>query len=243
MKKAFWFTVFMLCFIFCYGQKDIISVDYEKHPQFPGGEAEMNKFIYENLIYPQSALEKQVEGKVMVRFLVRKTGELDSIKVIKGIDEDCDALAINIVRKMPKWEPGGMAGDLSKTDIWVTLPIVFKLPNKYIDGERIYMRPEQLPRFPGGEDELYKFINSHKKYPVIDCGGHPHEQGRIIIRFTVTKDGKIKNPEILRSKMSNYFDQEALRVINIMPDWEPAKHDGKLVNSFYVLPIVFRFPY
>lgn len=67
----------------------------------------------------------------------------------------------------------------------------------------------------------------------------PCFQGRVIIRFIVTKQGKIAKPAIIKS-LTSAADKEALRVINLMPDWIPGKHKGELVDVYYTIPIVFR---
>lgn len=221
--------------VLCIGQdKEIIFREYETHPSFPGGETEMYKFIQSKFYYPQSALKDSIQGRVITRFLVRKTGDVDSIKVIKGIHPECDKVAMDILKAMPKWNPGSQMG--RNIDVWFTLPIKFKLPDV-----EIVKSPNQLPTFPNGDNALYDFIIKNKKYPVVEheCYEGHCCQGRIIIRFIVTKEGKIQLPEIVKG-LTPILNKEALRVVNIMPDWIPAKHKGENVDAYYILPIVFR---
>ena len=196
----------------------------------------MYEFINKRLVYPQSALNDSIEGRVTVRFLVRETGDLDKITLIRGIHPECDSLALQIVRAMPRWNPGSMHGSAKKEDIWFTLPITFRLPYKMVDGEKVFVTPDIFASFPGGESELYNFINANKKYPVCTC---ELPQGRVTVRFIVTKEGKITNPVILRNLHPD-MDKEALRVISLMPDWIPAKQGDENVNSYFTMPVVFR---
>lgn len=97
----------------------------EQMPGFPGGEAEMNKFISENLKYPIVAQESGIQGRVTIRFVVTKTGEISDVTVVRGIDPSCDKEAVRVVKSMPKWIPGKQNG--LNVPVYFTLPIVFKL--------------------------------------------------------------------------------------------------------------------
>jgi len=218
----------------CFGQDKKISNDnifypVEKYPQFPGGETELYKFIQDKLYYPHSAFRDSIQGRVIIRFMIRKTGDIDSVRLIRGIHPDCDKIAMNIVKAMPKWSPGNQMGEV--VDVWFTLPIIFKLPEIEI------VSPEQLPSFPGAEQALFKFIAENLKYH--GCSEGPCPQGRVTIRFIVTKEGKIEAPEIIRG-ITPTLDNEAIRIVSIMPKWIPAKHKGKNVDAYFTLPIVFR---
>ena len=104
-------------------------VPYEIQPQFPGGEEELIYFIKKNLNYPKDAILKKIQGKVIVRFMITPTGDVTNIKVLRGIGKGCDREAVRVIRKMPKWEPGGIVGDCYPCEVWYTIPIVFKLPD------------------------------------------------------------------------------------------------------------------
>ncbi|MDG1174910.1 MAG: energy transducer TonB [Flavobacteriales bacterium] len=97
----------------------------ETQPSFPGGEEELFKFIRQNTVYPDSAKENGINGKVYVQFVVTKTGEVNDIKVIRGIGGGCDEAAVAVVSKMPNWIPGEQRG--KKIDVRFVLPISFKL--------------------------------------------------------------------------------------------------------------------
>jgi len=98
----------------------------EIKPMFPGGEAELAKFIKANIQYPQAAIDDGVEGTVMVTFAVNENGKVFSPKLKEekvgyGLDEE----ALAAVRKMPKWTPGRIKGKNVKT--YYDLPITFSL--------------------------------------------------------------------------------------------------------------------
>lgn len=104
-------------------EKPFVTV--EQMPTFPGGETEMHKFINDNLKYPVVAQESGIQGRVTIRFVVTKTGTIEDVTVIRGIDPSCDKEAVRVVRAMPKWIPGKQNG--LNVPVYFTLPIVFRL--------------------------------------------------------------------------------------------------------------------
>ena len=107
------------------GNDSIYYNGVEQMPQFPGGEVELMKFIKDNLHYPTVAAENGIEGRVTIRFVVRRNGEVTDITVIRGFNPACDKEAIRVVKLMPKWTPGRQNG--RDVPVYYTLPILFKL--------------------------------------------------------------------------------------------------------------------
>jgi len=97
----------------------------EQMPQFPGGEEELMKFILGNLRYPSVAKEVGIEGRVIVRFVVSKTGEVTNVEILRGLDPSCDKEAKRVVSMMPKWIPGKQNG--RSVPVYFTIPIVYRL--------------------------------------------------------------------------------------------------------------------
>jgi len=105
------------------------------------------------------------------------------------------------------------------------------------DSLKPFMFVEQMPEFPGGNDSLKGFINRTIKYPELAKESDP--EGTIYVNFVVESDGSITNPIILRG-IGSGCDEEALRVIKLMPKWIPGKQNGKVVRVQYNLPIKFK---
>ncbi|MDR1091844.1 MAG: energy transducer TonB [Prevotella sp.] len=91
----------------------------EQMPSFPGGEAEMQKFIRDNLKYPVVDEESGIHGRITVRFVVSKTGDIKDIQAIRG-GILCDSL-VSVVKRMPRWIPGRQNGEA--VDVYFTLPM------------------------------------------------------------------------------------------------------------------------
>jgi len=132
MKKLLiLFTLFTPQFIF--SQQDstnkteevIFDGIAETMPEYPGGQAEMIKFIIKNIEYPTIAQENNISGKVYVRFVVEKDGNISDIKVVRGVSPELDQEAIRVIKMMPKWKPGTQRGEPVR--VTFTLPINFTL--------------------------------------------------------------------------------------------------------------------
>jgi len=104
---------------------DAPFVVVEQMPQFPGGEKEMMKFIYDNLKYPVLAQEMGVSGTVIVNFVIDREGQITGIKVSRSIGGGCDEEAIRVLEKMPRWSPGRQGGKTVRVSY--TLPFKFLL--------------------------------------------------------------------------------------------------------------------
>lgn len=105
--------------------KDSEFLVVDQQPEYPGGMTALYKDISKNLKYPKKAKKLGVSGKVFVSFVVRKTGELESIKIVKGIGAGCDEEVIRIMEKLKRWKPGYK--DEKAVDVTMILPITFKL--------------------------------------------------------------------------------------------------------------------
>lgn len=99
--------------------------------------------------------------------------------------------------------------------------------------------PRFSPNFPEGPDSLESFLRNNLTYP--EKAKSEYVQGKVYIGFMINKNGKIVKPRIL-SSASEDLDKEALRVVNMMPDWKPGTAGGTPVDVQYILPIDFITP-
>jgi protein TonB len=93
----------------------------EVMPSFPGGNAEFYEYISKNLKYPKKAIKANVEGKVIVRFVVDENGDISDIEILKGIGFDCDEEAVRVLQSSPDWNPGKQRGRNVKVRVMVPL--------------------------------------------------------------------------------------------------------------------------
>ena len=105
--------------------KDEVFMVAEQMPEFPGGMKELLKFLQNNLKYPENAMKNNVQGRVIVQFVVEKDGTLTEFKVARSVDPDLDAEALRVLQIMPKWKPGMQRGKIVRVKF--TVPVSFKL--------------------------------------------------------------------------------------------------------------------
>jgi TonB family protein len=217
--------------------KDVYTI-VEEMPQFPGGYTALRKYLAYNIKYPRSAVEKNIQGKEFVSFVITKTGSVSDAKIVMGVDPSLDQEALRVVNSMPSWIPGKQGG--KDVDVQYTLPINFVLEApaevKGNQDNAPYTVVEQMPEFPGGIEALRTYLMSNIKYPA-----EAHQkgiQGKVFVSFVVTKTGSITSAKIVRG-VDPLLDQEAMRVVQSMPTWIPGKQGGKDVDVQYTIPINF----
>ena len=105
--------------------KEEIFRSVEQMPQFPGGDAALMKYLSSHINYPPMAAENNVQGKVILQFVVEKDGRVGEVKVARSVDKDLDKEAIRVVKSLPKFTPGRQNGQPVR--VWYTLPVTFKL--------------------------------------------------------------------------------------------------------------------
>ena len=230
--------------------KGEVFVVVEEQPLYPEGNSAMIKFLANNVKYPEEAHKKGIEGRVITNFIVEKDGSLSDFQVAHGIDPLLDAEAIRVLKTMPKWKPGKQRGE--NVRVRFTLPVVFRLqspppppppPPAYTKSSEelkstneVFIVVEKEPKFPGGNAAMMKFLGDNIKYPVE--AQEKRIQGRVITNFVVEKDGSLSNFKIVRG-IDPLLDEEAIRVLKTMPNWQPGEQRGENVRVRFTLPVVF----
>jgi len=101
-------------------------VDFaEVMPEFPGGQAALLSYLSKNMRYPSIAQEMNIQGRVIVRFVVDRDGSITDPEVLRSVDPHLDREALRVISSMPKWSPGYQRG--TKVRVRYTVPVTFKL--------------------------------------------------------------------------------------------------------------------
>ncbi len=235
-------------------EEDEVFQVVEEQPMFPGGMEALMNYLRKDMKYPKEAQDKGIQGRVIVQFVVNKDGSICDAKVVKPVDPLLDAEALRAVNAMPKWTPGKQKGEPVR--VRFTLPLSFhladdttpkasetkqattvKVDESTVDGEEVFQVVENLPEYPGGMNELMKFLQQEVKYP--KEAQEKGLQGRVIVQFIVKKDGSIIEPKVVKP-VDPLLDAEAVRVVSAMPKWNPGRQRGQAVNVRFTLPITFR---
>ena len=208
----------------------------EKMPSFPGGDAELLKYIATNIKYPKESQDNGEQGRVICSFIVGRDGSVNNPEVLRGVTPLLNEEAVRVINTMPRWNPGMQCG--KAVAVKYTVPITFRLKSPVEEAkEETLTVVDVMPQYPGGDRELLKFIAQSIKYPT--DAQEAGVQGRVICSFVVDKKGNIVEPKIIRG-IDPSLDAEALRVIGMMPRWTPGRQDGKAVRVLYTVPITFR---
>jgi protein TonB len=105
-------------------EEEIFQV-VENMPEFPGGMAELMKYLQKNIKYPTISQENGVQGRVIVQFVVNRDGSIVDPVVLRSVDPYLDKEALRVVSTMPKWKPGEQRG--KPVRVKFTLPVQFRL--------------------------------------------------------------------------------------------------------------------
>jgi TonB family protein len=223
----------------------------EEMPQYPGGDEALMKFLMENIKYPAEAKEKNIQGRVIVRFVVNYQGNVEKVETVRGVDPLLDTEAVRVVSMLKGFTPGKQKG--KPVNVWYSVPVTFQLTGEkaaeppaapptpkspQFSGKSIFEAGyDEPPVFPGGEKALEIFIESVKKYP--QQAKINNITGTVVVGFTIDETGRVVNPFIF-SGVNPELDNEAVRVVNSLTGWQPAKRNGKPVKASYRLAIPFR---
>jgi TonB family protein len=228
---------------------DGVYIVVEEMPEFPGGELALRDFMASTVKYPADAVKENIQGKVFVTFVVKADGTVGDAKIARGAHPLLDDEAIRVVNLLPVWKPGRQKGEA--VSVSYTVPVKFALDGakseKKTDpslaagpqkGEKqVFIVVEEMPEFPGGADELRRFIARTVKYPAEAI--KDKAMGKVLVSFVVSSTGKVENPKIERA-VNPALDAEAIRVVNLMPEWKPGKQRGQAVSVAYTIPIDFK---
>ena len=208
----------------------------EKMPSFPGGDAELLKYIATNIKYPKESQDNGEQGRVICSFIVGRDGSVNNPEVLRGVTPLLNEEAVRVINTMPRWNPGMQRGKAVAVKYTVAMTGRLMSAVEEAKGEPLTV-VDVMPQYPGGDRELLKFIAQSIKYPT--DAQEAGVQGRVICSFVVDKKGNIVEPKIIRG-IDPSLDAEALRVIGMMPRWTPGRQDGKAVRVLYTVPITFR---
>lgn len=225
-------------------------------PMFGGGSYGMSNFIMQNMNYPQESIDRKAEGLVVWTFIVEKDGTMNNFEIIHRADSALDQEALRIIKLMPPWRPAKYNGEFVRAKTYV--PMLFKLNNGkrvaarnpqppvqspikidsvIMGDEKIYSIVDQMPQFPGGEERLASFLTTNLEYP--RQARQDGLQGRILCSFVVGKDGRISDIQVVEG-VDVSLNDEAVRLLSVMPAWNPGINEGEKVRVRCVLPIDFK---
>ena len=260
MRKYFLLGASICLTILLFGQTDTtIYQVVEEMPRFPAceeldttiqakqqcAEQVMLKFIHNRIIYPQEAINNNIEGTAVISFIVEKDGSINRPEIIKDLGGGTGAAALQIAKDMKeadfKWIPGKRNGEVVRTKF--TLPIRFKIkdPDPYFLSGRdsVYIEFDKALEYEGGSEALQTFLLAELNYP--DAGKEDCTMGQIDIQVLIEAGGNVRILDLVDyNELGFDFWYAAIdAATSTYGKWIPAEYDGRKVNSAFDLSLSF----
>jgi TonB family protein len=219
---------------FVYGS-DTIWHSPQEPPLFPGGNEALVKFKSDNQKTPSDLVNAGFTGNVIISFLVGKEGKLTDFSIAGGVSPSLDAEGLRVAKLMPAWSPGKESG----RPVVSRQSVIFNFYPESGEGEapkEVFVVVEEMPKYQGSDTALMSFIIRNIQYP--KEAKEKGIQGRVILRFAVSYLGGVEQVGVIKG-VDPLLDAEAIRVIKMLPPWQPGKQGGKPVNVWYSVPVTF----
>ncbi|WP_418499137.1 TonB family protein [Flagellimonas sp.] len=235
--------------------------EIDEVPVFPGCEDAMDKrtcfqekiqeHIRKHFRYPEEAQAQGIQGRVSLIFTIDTDGTITGIRK-RGPHELLENEAVRIIERLPQMQPGKQDGEMVKVPF--SIPITFRLQGNVenvISPQRggigvPFAVVEEVPVFPGCEDaadkkacfteKVQEHIRKHFRYPQV--AQEQGIQGRVSVIFTIGEDGTIA--DIRKRGPHELLENEAVRIIERLPQMQPGKQKGKVVEVPFSIPITFK---
>jgi TonB family protein len=231
----------------------------DEEPSFQGGFDAFSTFFSKNFRFPAALISGKESGIVKVKFIVTKGGTVLEPKIQKGIGPESDEEMLRLFRMMPKWKPAQLNGKAVDAYGSFTIDLTLKPDNPGDLNEVVVEEPpmpffesaalpiknndevlkvvEQMPAFAEGQVALLKFLKQNIMYPQI--AKENGVEGMVVVQMIVERDGALSNVHVIKG-IGAGCDEEALRVVKMMPKWKPGFQKGQAVRVQFNLPIRFK---
>lgn len=199
--------------------------------QMPESSVNVSEYLSTQLVYPQSAQEQNIEGKVVLKFVVDSLGNLRDITVIRSVHPALDSESIRVVSSMPDWKPGKQNG--KAVNVYYTLPINFKLQESI---EEVATTDTVRLVFPKPTFNILAYYKENIIYP--EHLMKRKVEGSVVAEYTIDTFGRVINSSF-QTDSDIAFKEEVKKLVTLMPLWKSGTLNGKSVC--YTLKQKFYF--
>lgn len=179
----------------------------------------------QEIMFEEEIIESTEQEEEKKEIEPQKPETTDVIEEIQIVDDDVETSDLTFTSE----------DDQTQAQEVIQAPI--EMPEEDPEENIVFVVAEKMPSFPGGQQALMKYLSENIRYPVI--AQENGVQGRVIVQFTVRKDGTIDDVKVVKSADPS-LDKEAVRLIKSVPAWEPGMQRGKAVHCKFTVPIVFK---
>nr|AKF17184.1 cell envelope biogenesis protein TonB [uncultured bacterium Csd4] len=168
---------------------------------------------------------------------VRQSQKINPPEIKKEISEENQLRSLDELDRTPAVEGADDRNIVPSMDVPREEPMIEETPPPPPMGNKVFDVVEVPPQFPGGQSALISFLVQNVQYPpVAQKNGI---SGTVVVSFIVEKDGRVTDAKVVRGKDPS-LDKEAVRVVRLMPNWEPGRINGEPVRTRYTLPLNFQ---
>lgn len=222
---------------------------------YPGGEPAICAFINKNTEYPLIALNKNIQGEVVVTVRIEKDGKVGDVTIMKGLSRECDQAVVDAVRKLKRFIPAKQNGIPIPSGVW--LPASFKIEKKHgrLSGKVSANYQDVIIGWEGicsltGDNICINVpvsydCSSSLSYWIARKTQYPHKalcndtQGDAVVEFCVKEDGTIDEVSMLKS-LSPECDQALMDAVHKIKRIAPTKEAGKPTPVWLKVPVSFK---
>jgi TonB family protein len=224
-----------------------VHVVVDKMPEYPGGMMKLRSDIANMVDYPKKAKKKGVQGRVIIGFVITKSGNVENVKVLRGVTSSLNKEAVRVVKNIKKFKPGYEKG--KPVQVSFTVPVTFKLTekknvppppppkvSKKKNKEIAHYNVDVLPEYPGGISAMNNEIAKSIKYP--KDAFSQGISGKVVVGFVVDKNGRVEKVKATKGVHPS-LDREAERVVRNLKQFTPGVKDGKAIDVGFAVPVLF----
>jgi hypothetical protein len=205
----------------------------------------MLEYVYQRVVYPQEAINENIQGTAVITFVVEKDGLISQPKIVRDLGAGTGLAALSVVLKMQeeklRWLPGKQQGKAVRVQF--NLPVKFKLkdpdPFLLVGRDTVYTEFEKSLDFKGGAEALQAYLDTALDYPT--SGNDSCQMGQIDIQVLVEGDGDVRILDVTDYNDLGFdFWYSAIdAATSTYGNWEPATYQGRPVNAAFDLSLSF----
>lgn len=205
----------------------------------------MLQYVYQRVLYPQEAVEQDIEGTAVVSFVVEKDGRISQPKVVRDLGGGTGIAALGVVLRMQeediRWVPGKQDGEVVRVKF--NLPVRFRIqdpdPFILIGRDTVYTQFEQPLNYEGGVEALQDYLDNNVKYPSV--GNDSCMMGQIDIQVLIEDDGNVRilNVTDYNDLGFDFWYAAIDAATGSYGNWIPARFEGRPVNAAFDISLAF----
>lgn len=231
--------------------QDLIYENPDKLAQYIGGDQELNEYLKQKSANFKNVLtaDDEVFRTINLNLTVNKTGSISNFEILSEENPIDHEIIDSVFKEFTGFQPALvedvpvasklnlnliLTSDGLQTSLKTEVPPI--LENGDSLDNSVYSNIEKMPEFPGGEKAIRRFLSTNIRYPIE--AAENDIQGKVFVGFIIEKDGSISNIQVKKG-VHPLLDDEAVRIIKLMPRWIPGRQKGKPVRVSFTVPINF----